>query len=235
MIKIIILLTILYLIYLLNRKPIKNVLKSKCWIDTKLFPESKYIFENKFIIKKELDNILDTNLWTQWSSTYNDPPSFTKMEHTEILNKINNMAGQMNSSDSSWRLYPLILNQVIIEHTANHCPNTMNILSKVSNRILNAGFSLLEPNSTTKLHMDYNDKFYRLHIPMIIPQNNKNLNNIILDKTCVDKKLAVFQVENEYLAWSEDNYFIFNDLCLHNAWNWTDENRIVLLVDLLKE
>ena len=235
----IIIIVIVSIIYLLNNILLKNnrdiKLKSKCWIDTKLFPEAKYIFENRNIIKKELENILNSNLWVQWLSDYKEAPSFTKMSHDDITNRIMASQGNINSAeDGSWRLYPLILNQEILNQSADHCPETMKLLSKVSKRILNAGFSLLEPNSSTKPHVDYNNKFYRLHIPMIIPKNNQKLNNIILDKTCINKKLAVFQVEDEYRAWSNDNYFIFDDLCLHNAWNWTDENRIVLLIDLLK-
>lgn len=33
--------------------------------------------------------------------------------------------------------------------------------------------------------------------------------------------------------WVQDEYFIFDDTCMHNALNNTDVNRIVLLVDLL--
>lgn len=227
---VIIIVGIIYYYY--NKKPI---LVSKCWINTKLFPEAKHIFDNRKIIKNELNNILDSNLWAQWLSDYKEAPSFTKMTHDEIANRVMESSGKINSAkDGSWRLYPLILNQEILNHSADHCPETMQILSKYKKRILNAGFSLLEPNSSTKPHVDYNNKFYRLHIPMLIPKNNQKLNNIILDKSCIDKKLAVFQVEDEYRAWSYDDYFIFDDLCLHNAWNWTDENRIVLLVDLLK-
>jgi aspartyl/asparaginyl beta-hydroxylase (cupin superfamily) len=231
--KILLLLLLLFICYLLFffNKP---VLKSKCWIDTSIYPEAKYIFNNRHIIKNELLNILNSNKWALWSSEYNEAPSFTRMTHQEIVSKINTSKGKMNSDEKmSWRLYGLILNKEILE-TAESCPKTMEILSK-SSKILNAGFSLLEPNSSTKPHVDYNNKFYRLHIPLIIPTNNSILNNSILDKSYINKKLTILQVEDEYRAWKEDEYFIFDDTCLHNAWNSTDENRIVLLVDLLKE
>lgn len=217
-----------------DKKKLEPKLKSKCWIDNRLYPEAKYIFDNRHIIKQELMNILDSNKWAQWLSYNKEAPSFTKMAHEDIINRINNSYGKMNElSDGSWRLYGLILNQQKLEN-AESCPETMRILDKVSDKILNAGFSLLEPHSTTKPHVDYNDKFYRLHIPMIIPKNNLLLKNSELDKTCINKPLAVFQVENDYKAWKDNEYFIFDDLCLHNAWNKTEENRIVLLVDLLK-
>lgn len=229
---VIILLILLFMIYKNNNK---KKLISKCWINNDLFPEAKYIFDNRHIIKKELLQILNSNKWAQWLSDYKEAPSFTKMSHQEIIDRINNSYGKMNESkDGSWRLYGLILNQIKLDNAKN-CPETIKILNKVNRRILNAGFSLLEPYSSTKPHVDYNNKFYRLHIPMLIPKNNQMFKKNILDDTCVDKKLAVFQVENEYRIWTDDDYFIFDDLCLHNAWNNTDENRIVLLVDLLKE
>jgi aspartyl/asparaginyl beta-hydroxylase (cupin superfamily) len=229
---IIIILLIILLLTCFNKK--SNKLKSKCWINPKLFPEAQYIFDNKHIIKKELIQILNSNKWGKWLSDYKEAPSFTKMNHQEIIDRINNSYGKMNESkDGSWRLYGLILNQQELD-TADTCPETMKILNKVSTKILNAGFSLLEPGSSTKPHVDYNNKFYRLHIPMIIPKTNQLLKNSVLDKSCENKELAVFQVEDEYIAWNENEYFIFDDLCLHNAWNKTNENRIVLLVDLLK-
>ena len=232
---IIMLLILLFFICIFYFKTDSQKSMSKCWINNDLFPEAKYIFDNRNIIKKELLNILDSNKWAQWLSDYKEAPSFTKMSHQEIIDRINDSFGKMNESkDGSWRLYGLILNQVELDN-AKTCPETIKILNKVSKRILNAGFSLLEPQSSTKPHVDYNNKFYRLHIPMIIPKNNTMLKNSILDNKCIDKELAVFQVENDYRAWMEDEYFIFDDLCLHNAWNNTYENRIVLLVDLLKE
>jgi aspartyl/asparaginyl beta-hydroxylase (cupin superfamily) len=221
------------ILYCLNCK--RNKLASKCWIDTSLYPEAKYIFENKNTIKNELIQILNSNKWGKWLSYNEKAPSFSKMSEKEIMNKINNSYGKINESDDgSWRLYGLILNKKALE-TSKKCPETMKILNKVSKRILNAGFSLLEPGSITEAHVGHDNKFYRLHIPLIIPKNNQNLKNTILDKSCNNKELAVFQVEDDYRAWKEDDYFIFNDLCLHNAWNKTNENRIVLLVDLLRE
>lgn len=232
---IILLLTLILIIYLLLPHKKNIILTSKCWINNDLFPEAKYIFDNRDIIKDELLKILDSNKWAQWLSDYKEAPSFTKMSHEEIINRINNSHGKMNESkDGSWRLYGLILNQQELDNASN-CPETIKVLKNVNQRILNAGFSLLEPGSSTKPHVDYNNKFYRLHIPILVPKNNKILKNSILDNSCIDKPLAVFQVENEYRAWMENEYFIFDDLCLHNAWNNTDENRIVLLVDLLKE
>lgn len=207
---------------------------SKCWISNNEFPEAEKIFNSKDIIIQELQQILDSNKWGIWSSDYNSTPIFTKMTDQEITSRINSNAGKIGSvKEPSWRLFGLILNKNILA-TGESCPNTIKLLQSSSSRILNAGFSVLEPGCYIGEHQDFNNKFYRLHIPLIIPNINKKVKKSFVTKTKA-KELCVLQVENDYRIWKDDEYFIFDDTCLHNAWNTSNEIRIVLLVDLLKE
>lgn len=215
-----------------------NIFHSSCWIEPKMYPEAQYIFDNKHIIEKDLKQILNSNKWTRWNSYELDAPIFTKMTNQEIKTKLEISGGKINEkNDGSWRLYGLILNSIPLE-TAKSCPETIDILSKASKRILNAGFSVLEPGGETKPHKDYNNNFVRLHIPLIIPQSNIDYYKInktsIVDKFNLIDNLSIFQVEDDMRIWVPDEYFIFDDTCFHNAWNNTCTNRIVLLVDLLK-
>jgi hypothetical protein len=211
----------------------QSLKKSKCWIPNNIFPESEKIFNSKEIILKDLQHVLDSDEWGIWSSDYNSTPIFTKMTDSEIVSRIKSNSGKINSSKNpSWRLFPLILNKEILP-TAKFCPNTMKILQLYSSKILNAGFSLLEPGCYIGEHRDFNNKFYRLHIPLIIPKINNTIQNSFITQTESDN-LCVLQVETDYRIWKENEYFIFDDTCLHNAWNNTRDIRIVLLVDLLK-
>lgn len=45
---------------------------------------------------------------------------------------------------------------------------------------------------------------------------------------------VAIRVGDETRHWNEGKVFAFNDLCLHEAWNRTDRNRIVLLLDIEK-
>lgn len=211
----------------------ENFNTSKCWIDNDNFPEAKKIFESRDIIKKELKNILNSDKWGIWSSDYNTTPIFTKMTEEEITKRINDNSGKIGSiKDPSWRLFGLILNQKELSN-AELCPETVKLLRDNSSRILNAGFSILEPGCYIGSHQDFNNKFYRLHIPLIIPAINKTISDSFVSEED-SKKLCVLQVENDYRIWKDDEYFIFDDTCLHDAWNPSNENRIVLLVDFLK-
>lgn len=209
-----------------------NNYTSRCWIDTKLYPEAEYIYQNRNKIKKELIKILSNDKWGIWSEDYNTTPIFSEMGNTDIINRINNNSGKINSGNTpAWRLFGLILNREILE-TAKECPETLGILLNSSDNILHAGFSLLEPKCKIEKHRDYDNRFYRLQIPLIIPDENdiKTDNNIT-----VNDNLAVLQVEDDYRIYKSTEYFMFDDTCYHNAWNDTDQNRIVLIVDLLKK
>lgn len=229
---IIVILLILLIIYNSYNKT-NNLKSSNCWIESSKFPEAQQIFDSRNIIIDELMNVLNSDKWSVWSSDYKSTPIFTKMSNDEILEKLLSSYGKINSNkEPSWRLYGLILNKQILP-TSEACPNTLNLLKQSSSRILNAGFSIIEPGCYIGEHRDYNDKFYRLHIPLIIPKvNNDNKSNFITKK--LSEELCVLQVENDYRIWQKDDFFIFDDTCIHNAWNNTDEIRIVLLVDLLK-
>lgn len=215
----------------INEKTLKN---SKCWVNNEIFPEAEEIFKNRHIIKKELINVLNSDKWGIWSNDYTTTPIFTKMTDKEIISRIEENQGKINSLEKpSWRLFSLILNKKELPNSTL-CPNTIKLLKKSSNKILNAGFSTLEPGCYIGEHKDFNDKFYRLHIPLLIPIDNEKVNESYISKED-SEKLCVMQVENDYRVWKENEYFIFDDTCLHNAWNNTKDIRIVLLVDLLKE
>lgn len=212
----------------------KLISTSNCWVNNDDFPEAQEIFKKRHIIKKELIDILKSDKWGIWSSDYKTTPIFTKMTDEEIIARIEKYQGKINSTDvPSWRLFSLILNKKELPNS-ELCPETVKLLKNSSNKILNAGFSVLEPGCYIGEHQDFNNTFFRLHIPLLIPNKNEQINESFVSKEEADK-LCVLQVENDYKVWKENEYFIFDDTCLHNAWNNTDDIRIVLLVDLLKE
>jgi hypothetical protein len=227
--------SIFFKIYIFTNENLilKEKFISNCWIDNNKFPEAQKIFNSRSIIKKELEKILTSDQWGIWSSDYKTTPIFTKMTDEEIIKRLASNSGKIGSTDNpSWRLFGLILDKKELP-TAKLCPNTIKILRKYSDKILNAGFSILEPGCYIGSHQDFNSDFYRLHIPLIIPKINKSIDNIFVTKE-ESKNLCVLQVEDDYRLWKDDDYFIFDDTCMHDAWNPSDEIRIVLLVDLLK-
>ncbi len=187
--------------------------KSKYLIPNETYPQMENIFQNRHIILKELNNILKLNKWSRWNG-YNEEqtPIFSKMTIKEIAQRMYDNEDYINTKNSAWRLFGLILNKTKLSN-ACLCPKTMSLIN--AHNIVNAGFSCLEAGFTIDKHKDYNKNIVRCHIPLIIPSGNCKL-----------------QINEDMIQWDYDSYFIFDDTMEHMAWNKTTENRIVLIIDL---
>jgi len=96
----------------------------------------------------------------------------------------------------------------------NLCPKTIELLKSIP-CIINAGFSCLEPNKRTDAHSDDNDIYYRYQLPLIVPKGNTG-----------------FKVNNTSINYELGKPFIFDDCMSHQAWNDTNEIRVVLICDI---
>ena len=114
----------------------------------------------------------------------------------------------------TWKVFGLygIDGQPIPENIAR-CPLTANAVKEVP-KMRTAGFSMLAPGCHIKPHTGYTDDVLRCHLGLIVPDGDCRL-----------------RVGDETYTWSVGRAFVFNDRVLHEAWNYTDSPRYVLLVD----
>jgi len=183
------------------------------------YPEMKFIFENRNIIIKEFyENVLDGEGWSNWMEydKISNTPIFSKMSRNQIIKRMKDNNCKINVGNPSWKIFGLILYGGDIGGNIQLCPNTMRLLRKCRG-IVNAGFSCLEPGVITALHHDFNHKILRCHIPIIIPKGN-----------------TAIQINNNKYKWHNNKYFIFDDTYDHQAWNYTNEIRVVLIIDIKK-
>lgn len=200
----------------LSQKEERKMIEEPGWIDHSLYPELQILIDNKNEIKKELDEIIKMKKWNKWGDNYSDTPQFTSMTQEEIKNKISDTT--QICDEKSWKIFGLILNEEMLPGT-KECPVTMSLLEKIGlKNIVNAGFSCLEAGATTKRHRDLNKSFYRCHIPLIIPEGN-----------------CYLEVNNVKKKWNKNQSLVFDDTQYHNAWNYTDYNRFILIVDLKRK
>lgn len=96
------------------------------------------------------------------------------------------------------------------------CPNTFDILKEIKN-ITIAGFSNLNPGTKIHPHIGYTTEVLRCHMGIIVPEGD-----------------CCLQVKNETKKWEEGKCFVFDDTVEHSAWNNTESNRVVLLIDVLR-
>lgn len=122
-----------------------------------------------------------------------------------------------NSRD--WTAIHLIQNGVPVEANASHCPTTLGRVSKLAQPNIpgagpNAMFSLLAPKTHIPPHTGVANVRLVCHLPLIVPGN------------------CGFRVGGTTREWKVGEAFVFDDTIEHEAWNDSDELRVVLIFDL---
>lgn len=83
--------------------------------------------------------------------------------------------------------------------------------------VRNAGYSRMAPGTVIVPHVGYTNEVLRLHLGLDCPVGD-----------------CAIQVGDEIRAWRDGEVLLFDDTVEHSAWNRTDRERVVLLVDLQK-
>ncbi len=87
--------------------------------------------------------------------------------------------------------------------------------------LVSLSISILQPKTRIKGHHGDTDATYRIHIPIYIPSQ-------VVDE-------CGLKVSGSVRAWYENEILVFNDACFHEAWNMTGRQRVVLIMDVVKE
>ena len=96
------------------------------------------------------------------------------------------------------------------------CPVTAGLVRQHIPRHGAAGFSLLEPGTRIRPHEGYAGDFLRCHLGLRIPPGDCGL-----------------RVGDTVRRWEEGQALVFDDRGVHEAWNLTAEDRVVLIVDFV--
>lgn len=99
------------------------------------------------------------------------------------------------------------------------CPKTVAALAKadvvkIPNRGPTSFFSLLEPKTHIPAHTGTTNIRLTVHIPLVVPPNCR------------------FRVGTQTREWSVGTAFLFDDTIEHEAWNDSDEERVILIFDV---
>lgn len=113
----------------------------------------------------------------------------------------------------AWKTY--VFKFFCIEHLPNlsSCPQIASLLKKFP-EIVTAEFSMLAPNSHILPHRGYTDKLLRSHLGLVIPDGDLGI-----------------KVGAETRSWSQNKWLVFDDSLVHEAWNKSNYNRIVFMID----
>lgn len=102
--------------------------------------------------------------------------------------------------------------------TQQLAPRTFSCLKPYESLLVNAGFSVMLPLTHIKPHQGYSHQVLRTHLGLVVPPGPAGQ--------------VALRVGQEVRAWREGEWLLFDDTREHEAWNRSDQLRIVLLMDL---
>lgn len=123
------------------------------------------------------------------------------------------------NNNPDWTAIHLLQNGRRVEANAAHCPVTMELLARLPQPQIpgaspNAMFSLLAPRTHIPPHTGVANIRLVAHVPLIVPSDCR------------------FRVGATERSWVVGEAFVFDDTIEHEAWNDSDELRVVLIFDL---
>jgi ornithine lipid ester-linked acyl 2-hydroxylase len=117
--------------------------------------------------------------------------------------------------NQGWTVYGLFLAGKPMLENCIFCPDTTALLKTIPG-IASAGFSRLAAGSEIHPHVGYSDQVLRLHLGLLTPAD------------------CALRVGPQTRNWQAGKCLVFDDTVEHAAWNRSDSDRIVLLVDFAR-
>ena len=121
--------------------------------------------------------------------------------------------------DKDWSALFLVENGAPVPKAVERCPRTWEALRQaplldIPGRAPTAMFSLLKAGARIAPHTGMFNTRLVCHLPLIVPDGCR------------------FRVGNEVREWEEGKLMVFDDTIEHEAWNDSDEDRVVLIFDI---
>lgn len=153
------------------------------------------------------------NLEDHFSIIYNELVEYLK--EFDFHAQFNTM---MTEKPKTWKVRSLKVWGVDMYEIQKHFPETIKLLDQIPD-VLNVGFNLLEPGAKIRPHSGDTNANYRCHLGLKVPANPTE---------------CVMKVKNEIQHWQKGKVMCFTDAFEHSAANNSNEQRIILLFDILK-
>jgi aspartyl/asparaginyl beta-hydroxylase (cupin superfamily) len=173
--------------------------------DRRLFPWTEKLARKTGLIRDELRAIL--------SSGDAFVPYIQRAAHRPAFDP----RGLLDNQD--WGAFHLIKSGAEVAGNAARCPHTLAALRdvplcEIEGRTPTVLFSLLRPGAHILPHHGFMNTRLICHLPLIVPPG------------------CALRVGNDTRPWREGEIVIFDDTIEHEAWNPTQELRVVLIFDV---
>jgi len=173
-------------------------------------PNKKFFESSEFPWVEEIEN--------EWD--------LMQAELEELLKKRNTIPDICDISEEQlkvvdfgeWQSFAFLFHGEKVEINCNNYPESYRLLQKIP-RIKTAFFSILEPNVEIAEHRGPFKGYLRYHLGLKIPE---------------EKEKCALRLGGEIRHWEEGKSLIFDDTFNHDAWNKSDETRVILFVDFIR-
>lgn len=117
-----------------------------------------------------------------------------------------------------WKTMPLMTWGVEFHNNMVNFPNTTKILAQIPD-LVSASFNLLEGKAEIKKHFGETNASVRVHLGLYVPGELPHVG---------------LQVKGISESWEEGKAILFCDAFEHSAWNYSDQDRYILLLDIIR-
>jgi len=121
------------------------------------------------------------------------------------------------TNDKRWKVFPIHAYGVNLEANERRCPETTRALALIPG-MCSAMFSVLQSKKDIPYHVGPFAGVLRYHLGVTVPGQMQ----------------CGIQVGEDIRHWDEGKSLIFDDTHRHGAWNRSDEDRVILLVDFAR-
>jgi beta-hydroxylase len=120
-----------------------------------------------------------------------------------------------SNTPSAWEVYTFQFFNMDNIPNRVQCKQTSDLITQIP-ELISCDFSIIKPKTHIKAHTGYSKLILRCHLPLIVPSGD----------------LCQIRVGDEIRTWKEGELLIFDDSHEHEAWNNSDEIRVVLMFDI---
>lgn len=191
---------------ILKATPTRKIRKPFYNVDE--FPKFKILEENYSEILNEFLSVMQEERKKKNQS--NDPNVFEPWIEKNLYQE---------SNEEGWDVAPLMIGGNRIEERCVKFPKLSELTEQITG-IMSISFSLLKPGTHIVPHKgydDYSEKVLRFHMGLIIPEGD-----------------IAIRVDKEIRKWDNGKSWIFDDFLVHEAWNFSEQDRVVLIIDFLR-
>jgi beta-hydroxylase len=179
------------------------------------------------VFSKEKEAMIDPGkfAWTKYVEQ-NTPQILAElkavMEQYESIPSLGDLSEEQKriiTGERNWKTYMLYTYGARIEKNIRLCPQTDHVIRSIPGMTM-AFFSILEPHTALSPHRGPYKGVLRYHLGLIVPK---------------PEDLCGIRINGEVHHWQAGRSLIFDDTYMHDAWNNSDEIRVVLFVDFKRD